>query len=421
MAATFAQFSFQLNGRGLTDPTLPLSSSNVSYILDSIAVNGVTSPVADIPSGELTALTTAITNAINSLAGLTGGVSPYLGTITYVPTGITGLSSGKGYAVGDTFVAAGSTFTVATLSAGQLVAAVQAPGNEFNIGDNITLPNGVVLKVTTLAGRVTGITPDVAGTGYAVNDTVTLVDGIIGTVATVGSGGAIETVTVTNAGSLSSADIASGAVPSEPITPTATSGAGTGATFYVNWTAGVGSVNVFEPGLVVPLSAGSATAATVVDGSNVAVTNPVAMVAGVNGTNGSNATFNLSFTYGVATATVTSAVAETTIPANPVAQTSTNHNGTGEVFNITWAAEQYVGAATIAAAGTGYAVNDVLTLTGTGGATIKVLTVNSGAVATFEIVNQGSLVPSATSTSPVATTGGTGTGATFNLTLASQA
>lgn len=74
--------------------------------------------------------------------------------------------------------------------------------------------------------------------------------------------------------------------------------------------------------------------------------------------------------------------------------------------------------ATLVAPGSAYSVNDVLTIVGGTGtaATIKVNTLgSSGAIATFTLTATGSysLLPS----NPVSVTGGTGTGATFNLTF----
>lgn len=69
---------------------------------------------------------------------------------------------------------------------------------------------------------------------------------------------------------------------------------------------------------------------------------------------------------------------------------------------------------TVVSGGTGYVVNDVLTLTGTGGAQTTVLTVDvSGAVLTANVTLSGGIAiqPS----NPVSVTGGSGTGATFNL------
>lgn len=86
---------------------------------------------------------------------------------------------------------------------------------------------------------------------------------------------------------------------------------------------------------------------------------------------------------------------------------------------LTQVAAHAVTAAAVAAGGTGYLVNDILTVVGGLGlaATLRVATLGGGgAVATVTIETSGQY--SANPTNPVATTGGSGNGAaTFNLTL----
>ena len=91
-----------------------------------------------------------------------------------------------------------------------------------------------------------------------------------------------------------------------------------------------------------------------------------------------------------------------------------------DLFNqlMDLAASDHVSAAAISAGGTGYTAGDILTVSGgtfTHAATIEVLTVSSGAVATAQVINGGAYTVDPTN--PASTTGGTGTGATFNLTL----
>ena len=80
--------------------------------------------------------------------------------------------------------------------------------------------------------------------------------------------------------------------------------------------------------------------------------------------------------------------------------------------------QMFVGGYTVAAGGTGYTVGDILTVVGGtqsgGAATLTVATVSAGAVVTVTISNAAaySVLP----TNPVSVTGGTGSGATFNLT-----
>lgn len=408
MSATFSQYTFQLNGRGLTDPTLPLGTSNIEFILDEFALNGVSIGLALIPGADVTAITAAITAAVAAIpgSGLVVGVGGYVGTPTYSLQSATPILLGYGYAVGDTVtLPGGAVVTVATLNAGHVHAVVAAPGAGYVLGENISLLDGLVLKVTGVTGYATGATIGAAGTGYAVNDTLTLPDGVVAKVATIGTNGVIETLTITAAGAVDSADAAAGNFPPEPITPTATSGAGTGATVYLEWTLGVAAVTVFEPGII--------TSAT-------SFTNPEAQVtsSGV----GHGATFTLSWTYGPATVTVTTPGSETVLPANPVPQVSTNHAGLGAQFQLAWQSNLYASAVAVTAAGTGYAVGNTITLAD--GVIVKVTTIGTNGIVTgLSITGQGNAVPGATPANPVAqtATSGAGTGFTGTITWAPQA
>ena len=94
------------------------------------------------------------------------------------------------------------------------------------------------------------------------------------------------------------------------------------------------------------------------------------------------------------------------------------------ITNICGGIPETVLTATLVNPGTGgtYAVNDVLTVAGgtrTVAATIKVLTVSAGKILTYSITNSGaySVAPTLTAN---AVTGGGGSGATFDLTMAPQ-
>jgi hypothetical protein len=67
------------------------------------------------------------------------------------------------------------------------------------------------------------------GAGYAANDTITLANGVVLKVLTV-SAGAVATVSVVNSGQAATP-------PANPQAQVSTSGAGTGATFTLTWTA----------------------------------------------------------------------------------------------------------------------------------------------------------------------------------------
>jgi hypothetical protein len=93
--------------------------------------------------------------------------------------------------------------------------------------------------------------------------------------------------------------------------------------------------------------------------------------------------------------------------------TVTNVDGTGETYDLTAAAVS----AAVAAGGSTYAVNDVLTLSGGtfgSAATFTVTEVSSGAVVSVEMTTPGDYT--AIPTDPVSTTGGSGTGCTLTVT-----
>lgn len=79
----------------------------------------------------------------------------------------------------------------------------------------------------TVSANVTGGGSS-GGTGYVTNDTVTLPNGVVLTVTA--SAGIITALAVTNAGSLTA-----GAIPTNPVAPVSTSGAGTGALINLVW------------------------------------------------------------------------------------------------------------------------------------------------------------------------------------------
>jgi len=90
---------------------------------------------------------------------------------------------------------------------------------------------------------------------------------------------------------------------------------------------------------------------------------------------------------------------------------NSNAGGSGAQFNLVGV----VSAASVDFGGTGYAVNDVLTVIGGSGspATLKVTAVSSGVITSVSVTNAGNYV--SFPFSPVIITGGTGAGATFNL------
>jgi len=89
-----------------------------------------------------------------------------------------------------------------------------------------------------------------------------------------------------------------------------------------------------------------------------------------------------------------------------------NPGGSGAALNLVGS----VSCASVSFGGTGYAINDVLTVTGGSGTSsiLTVATVSSGVITSVNVTNAGSYTTFPVS--PVNVTGGSGSGATFNLT-----
>jgi hypothetical protein len=100
-------------------------------------------------------------------------------------------------------------------AAGQARIAVAPSGNGSGA---ILSPRYRVLSGVIVAG----------GSGYAVGNTLTVNGGIVLTVATVNGAGSILTFTVTTRGNVTN-------IPTDPVTPTGTSGAGVNATVNLRW------------------------------------------------------------------------------------------------------------------------------------------------------------------------------------------
>jgi hypothetical protein len=148
------------------------------------------------------------------------------------------------------------------------------------------------------------------------------------------------------------------------------------------------------------------------------------------GTFGTAATFTVATVGGggdVLTVTQTTEGDYTAIPTNPV--TTTGGTGSGCTLTVTWKQKhgwtlkresEKATTAAVTAGGTGYTVNDQLTLSGGGyetQAVYNVDTVSGGVVTAVSIVTAGNYWNKPTS--PVTTTGGTGTGCTLTPTWAS--
>lgn len=106
---------------------------------------------------------------------------------------------------------------------------------------SISAPQGAngVQATGSISLKVLSATQSAAGAGYVTGDTLTMPNGVILTVTA--TAGAITSLAVTNAGSLTA-----GSIPTNPVAPSSTSGVGTGATVTLTW--GLGTFKVINPG-----------------------------------------------------------------------------------------------------------------------------------------------------------------------------
>lgn len=159
-----------------------------------------------------------------------------------IPTSNTYWASASGTVSTPTFVAA----TLLTQSA-----SVVAPGSSYAVNDALTVVGGTHTTASQLSVQslqVVGLTPTggASGSGYRVNDTVTFsganyATSVIAMVEAIDGSGAIESVSVTQAGQYTGLS-----APTSSVSPTDTSGSGINATFTIVW--GVNTVDVSVAG-----------------------------------------------------------------------------------------------------------------------------------------------------------------------------
>lgn len=242
------------------------------------------------------------------------------------------------------------------------------------------------------------------GTGYKVNDVLTVKNSgtfKVETVTEAVTGGEILTGTPTLSTTQYTVNNAGDSV-------TSTGGTGTGATFKVTTT----SNTTYLPKTITLNAAGTGYAVN----DTVTLTNIGTVTITAIGTDGAISTFS----------SVLNDTPETTNMAGTgIAQNSTSGSGSGATFDVTSTSTTVypIASITLVNAGSGYTVNDVLTI-GDSLATYKVETVST-AVTGGEILT-GTPTLSTTqyttdmSGTKIASTGGTGTGATFDVTSTSS-
>ena len=284
---------------------------------------------------------------------------------------------------------------------------ILSTGREINVGEVVAPDLAEKIKViTTMSTNGAVVIKD---EGTTVSGGVKSINFVGASVTATNSG---DDVTVSVAGNVynpSNVAITGGSINGTTIGAT-TPAAGTFTTLTANSTAQFGrsSANYFE-------FAGAATTKTVEakalgSDTNIAFTidskgtGAVNLAAGSSGVNISNG--------GTVTAITRTAIGSAYTGFPTVAITApTTAGGVQATAN----AQLVAGTATIVSGGTGYTLNDVLTVTTAGGSSPITLTVTgvTGGVITSVTANSSALttIPSGT----VSVSGGTGTGATFNL------
>jgi Phage tail sheath C-terminal domain len=184
-----------------------------------------------------------------------------------------GITTSQTYYGSVTGTVANPTFVAATTYVAS--ATTVAPGSGYAVGDSLNLVGGThsvngILSVASI--KVVAASYAAQGSGYAQGDTLTFsgtnyTSPVVLTVTSV-SGGAITGLSITAAGQFTST------TPTNPVTPTSTSGNGINATITLGW--GVNTVTVGNPGAY-----------------TVNPTNPC----GVTGGSGGNATFNVTMAF----------------------------------------------------------------------------------------------------------------------------
>ena len=244
----------------------------------------------------------------------------------------------------------GNVVSLGSITASGLGGFTGATGVATNGGTGV----GLTVDTTVTNGAITGITLNAAGTGYLISDTLTLTNANAGGVSTLNLGSL-----VTGTGGFSNATAVA-----------TTGGSGTGLTLD-----------------------------TTVDASG-AITNLVVNAAGTGYANGETITLTNPNAGGVAT---TDTLVVGTGYINGTAVATTGGGGSGLTVDVTTSGGQVTGVA-VNAAGTGYAVDDTITITNPNGGGVQTL----GTIATAGTGYANG--------SGIAVVGGNGSGLTVDLT-----
>jgi hypothetical protein len=165
-------------------------------------------------------------------SGTTGGAGTY--TVNLSQTEPSEIMNSAAVAATITGSIAGNVLTVTSVSSGTLYPGQTIQGSGIAAGTIITALGSTVVLSATIS---------TAGTGYAVNDTITVLGGIYGAtpatfvVTSIGSGGSVTGLTLTNGGAYTSS-------PTNPAS-TGTSGIGSGLTLTLTFGTGTGNTGTY--------------------------------------------------------------------------------------------------------------------------------------------------------------------------------
>jgi hypothetical protein len=263
------------------------------------------------------------------------------------------------------------------------------------------------LKNLAKDDHILAITIYDGGTGYAVGDTITL------------AGGTKNHEPEIEVRGVSSGDYASGAT---------VAAGGTGYTVGDLLTPSTGTY-IVTPIIEVTSVSGGVVTGVQINNPGICTsppTNPVTM----NGGTGSGCTINFTWTAGTGIITdvfINDAGVYTVQASNPVSQNTSSGAGTGVKFTVTYTdtawdtkldvePDEATGVA-ISVAGTGYTVNDKVTVVGgtfTEAAVVNIDSVSGGVPTAVSVYTAGEY--STTPSNPASTSGGTGSGLTLTMT-----
>jgi len=255
--------------------------------------------------------------------------------------------------------------------------------------------------------HISAVTIYTGGIGYAVGDTITL------------AGGTKNHEPEMLVRGISSGDYASGAAVND------------GGSGYVVGDLLTPSTGTYSVTPIIEVTSVSGGVVTGVQINNAGIcssqpSNPVTM----NGGTGSGCMIDFTWTAGTGIVTavhISDAGVYTAQASNPVLQNTSSGSGTGAKFTVTYtdtAWEQKINyeadeatAVAISVAGTGYTVDDIVTILGgtyTEAVTVKITSVSGGVPTAVTVLTGGDY--SSTPSNPASTSGGTGSGLTLTMT-----